>query len=758
MDPNIVSKLTKRYLALLKLGWSAIKESKLGIVGICIILAFSVMAVLAPVISPYKPSYRAPEIDLFEFRNYNKSYPAGSYLEPVVGPTTPTFSTIDGGQWIIVPTPDGIIYMDFAKSVLVNQSTPFEKGGISIAIDLQQIQLSPPLVKVIYMVPGGDYMSRFGERTRTGLIVIVADTTLAIVDPFQYPNPSCVLFREDLQFTPKWLVEDTASSGDMYSIPLESSRVDMIWGEMREGPYRYIVVASETRLVAYKVEYLQNVYGLAGSDGVPYSPMRICDLTMNVSAEPLTYVNQDSPDTSSIIVPSNNQIYVYDLDGGLKTTFDLNISGAPATVTNPMTFSRTPFPQYVFVPLRGTTRDSLITISLSDNRILNPFTPIYDGHISGRPSPSKEQYLYILYDFDAPVEGIVSRVYRMNYNGTVDEGFQGNLTVAGKEMYYVSEASRLFVVTDNGEIWYAVSAIGGSITAGFHKKINLESGTDYLVNVGALSGTKYGQLSNNEGYGLQFIGAEGKLTLFQYVGSSRAPLPPGKYASGNTYYLGTDNVGHDILTHLIYGTQVAFLVGVLSALFTVVLGTLIGLISGYYGGFMETILMRFTDIILVLPTLPIILIWSAIWGANIWMIIVILASLGWPGIARVIRAETLSLKQRPFIDAARIGGSSDMRIILKHLAPNVIPYSFLFMTLSVAGAIITEAALSFLGMGDPKAITWGIMLSTIQSSGNTLHAWWWLMPPGVAITVLSLGFYLVGRAVDEIVNPRLRKR
>jgi peptide/nickel transport system permease protein len=209
---------------------------------------------------------------------------------------------------------------------------------------------------------------------------------------------------------------------------------------------------------------------------------------------------------------------------------------------------------------------------------------------------------------------------------------------------------------------------------------------------------------------------------------------------------------------MIYGSQIAFLVGVLSAFFAVFFGTLLGLVSGYFGGLTDTLLMRFTDIILVLPTLPIVLILTAIMGPNIWNIILIIALLGWPGIARVIRAQALSLKERPFIDAARVGGSSDTKIILKHIAPNVLPFTFLYMTLLVAGAIITEAALSFLGLGDPKSVTWGIMLSTIQTSGNTLTAWWWLLPPGIAITVLSLGFYLVGRAVDEIVNPRLRRR
>jgi peptide/nickel transport system permease protein len=139
-------------------------------------------------------------------------------------------------------------------------------------------------------------------------------------------------------------------------------------------------------------------------------------------------------------------------------------------------------------------------------------------------------------------------------------------------------------------------------------------------------------------------------------------------------------------------------------------------------------------------------------------IVIILALFGWPGITRVVRAQTLSLKERSFVDAARVSGSSDTKIMLKHIAPNVLPFTFLYMTLFVAGAILTEAALSYLALGDPKTISWGNMLSTIQTSGSSLIAPWWLLPPGLAITLLSLGFYLVGRGVDEIINPRLRRR
>jgi len=250
----------------------------------------------------------------------------------------------------------------------------------------------------------------------------------------------------------------------------------------------------------------------------------------------------------------------------------------------------------------------------------------------------------------------------------------------------------------------------------------------------------------------------GETTVFQLLGTVRTPLPPGTYPSGNRYLLGTDFRGADILTQLFYGTQVAFIVGGLAAVFAVGLGTLVGLIAGFYGKIIDTLLMRTTDIFLVLPFLPIVLILAAILRPSIWVIVLVLGIVGWPGIARVIRAQILTIKERPFVDAARVSGASDLRLIFYEIAPNVLPFSFLYMSLTVAGAIITEAALSFLGLGDVTVISWGGMLSQVLTFGGALSAWWWLLPPGLAITLLSLGFYLLGRGFDEIINPRLRRR
>ena len=229
------------------------------------------------------------------------------------------------------------------------------------------------------------------------------------------------------------------------------------------------------------------------------------------------------------------------------------------------------------------------------------------------------------------------------------------------------------------------------------------------------------------------------------------------YRSGNAYWLGLDSRGRDIFSQLIWGSRIALLVGFLAAFFTVLIGMVIGLVAGYLGGRIDSVLMRFTDVILVIPGLPLIIIMASVLGSSIWNIILVIALVGWPGVARVIRAEVLSLKERPFIESARVTGAGSTRIMFRHVAPNVMPLAFLFMTFGVSGAILSEAALSFIGLGDVNTMSWGIMLYYVQNS-NALKAWWWLLPPGLAITMISLSFFLVGRAFDEIVNPRLRKR
>jgi peptide/nickel transport system permease protein len=225
-----------------------------------------------------------------------------------------------------------------------------------------------------------------------------------------------------------------------------------------------------------------------------------------------------------------------------------------------------------------------------------------------------------------------------------------------------------------------------------------------------------------------------------------------------THWLGTDFMGRDILSQLLAGARIAFMVGVSAAFMTVVLGTAIGMTAGYMGKAVDTLLMRLADIIMVMPTLLFVLMLAALFGQlNIWTIVLIIGLFRWPGVSRVIRSQTLSLKQRPFIEAARVAGASHLRIIFRHIMPNVLPLSFLYMTFRVTSAITIEAALAFLGFGDPGTVSWGMMLQWVWKTGHMFQAPYWLLPPGICISLITLSFYMLGRAMDEVLDPRLRK-
>ncbi len=224
------------------------------------------------------------------------------------------------------------------------------------------------------------------------------------------------------------------------------------------------------------------------------------------------------------------------------------------------------------------------------------------------------------------------------------------------------------------------------------------------------------------------------------------------------HWLGTDFMGRDIFSQLLAGARVAFMVGVSAAFMSVVLGTAIGMTAGYMGKLMDTLLMRTADMIMVMPTLLFVLIISSVFGQlNIWTIVLIIALFRWPGVSRMIRGQTLSLKQRPFIEAAKMAGASHSRIIFRHILPNVLPLAFLFMTFRVTSAIIIEASLAFLGFGDPGTVSWGMMLQWVWKTGYMFKAPYWLLPPGICISLITLSFYMLGRAMDEVLDPRLRK-
>jgi ABC-type dipeptide/oligopeptide/nickel transport system permease subunit len=227
---------------------------------------------------------------------------------------------------------------------------------------------------------------------------------------------------------------------------------------------------------------------------------------------------------------------------------------------------------------------------------------------------------------------------------------------------------------------------------------------------------------------------------------------------GTAYGLfGTDRQGRDIYSQLIYGTQVSLLVGLASAGISVVIGLIVGMIAGYSGGTTDEFIMRITDALLVIPNLPLLLVLVAVLGPSLFNLILVIGVLGWMGFARVIRSVILSLKERPFIEAAKAVGAGNVHIMLIHILPNIMALVYVTLAMTVPSAIVAEAALSWLGLFDPTVMSWGRILYDVQQ-GLNIDKWWWVVPPGLLISIVALSFIFIGHALDEILNPKLRQR
>jgi len=217
-------------------------------------------------------------------------------------------------------------------------------------------------------------------------------------------------------------------------------------------------------------------------------------------------------------------------------------------------------------------------------------------------------------------------------------------------------------------------------------------------------------------------------------------------------------MGRDIFSQLIYGARPALIVGFTAAFFVMVIGTLVGLFAGYYRGRLGNILMRLTDVAFGIPFIPFVIVLVAFLGPSIWNIVLSMALLLWRDTARVIRSQVLTVRKRSFVEAARVSGASDLRIILVHITPNILPLSFLYGSLAMGWAILTEAAVSFLGFGDPKAISWGYMLhDAYVSQALSRGSFGWIIPPGICIMLMVMAGFYIGRGSEEILFPRLRK-
>ncbi|MBE3001393.1 ABC transporter permease [Nocardiopsis sp. HNM0947] len=231
------------------------------------------------------------------------------------------------------------------------------------------------------------------------------------------------------------------------------------------------------------------------------------------------------------------------------------------------------------------------------------------------------------------------------------------------------------------------------------------------------------------------------------------------------YPLGTDNFGRSVLDLIIWGARVSLAVGLLATVVSVTLGTVIGITAGHFGSsggtggrIASTVLMRITDWFLVLPTLVLAVALAAVLPGGTGTIVVAIGLTVWPPTARLVRAQTLAVEARPYVERARALGGGHTHVMLWHVLPNVMPVVLAQTTLLVATSIIAESTLAFLGMGDPTTISWGGILEAARTAGAvSAGIWWYMVPPGLAIAVVALSFTLCGRAVESVINPRLRE-
>ena len=228
-------------------------------------------------------------------------------------------------------------------------------------------------------------------------------------------------------------------------------------------------------------------------------------------------------------------------------------------------------------------------------------------------------------------------------------------------------------------------------------------------------------------------------------------------APSTKHWLGTDDLGRDVWSQIIFGSRVSLAIGLITAFVTVVTGTLIGLIAGYYGGLIEEVLARIIDFFMMLPVLPLMIILAAVLGPNLWNIILVISVVSWPTTARVVRSQVLSLKERPFVEAARCIGAGNVRLMFGEIMPNVLPLMFAQAVLMITYAIYDEAILAFLGLGDPTRVSWGSMLHFAFESGVMARSPWWIGPPIASIIVLIVGFSLLGTAVTDVLTPQYKE-
>jgi len=242
--------------------------------------------------------------------------------------------------------------------------------------------------------------------------------------------------------------------------------------------------------------------------------------------------------------------------------------------------------------------------------------------------------------------------------------------------------------------------------------------------------------------------------------SAVASLDNPTWASpGGEFLMGTDHLGRSVAAQFVQGSRVSLFVGLMSTVLTIAIGSVVGIVAGFFGRWTDSVLMRLTDWFLVIPFLPLAIVLASVLGRGIWNIIFVIAITSWPSTARLVRSQVLTVKERLYVDRARALGATQAHVIRRHVLPNVAPLILASATLAVPISILTETTLAFLGLGDPTQASWGKTLEeAFQAGAISRGAWWYYLPAGLGIVAVVLAFTLFGRALEEILDPRLRDR
>lgn len=727
----------------------AFRRSPSGMFGLAIIIAFLVMAIFAPIISPYTPNQAAP--NSIQFSGDMGTIPVN--LTSIEQPVS-IVSSLGGGVGSSVVTNGVMVFNQKGQAVTYGVGiTGGNHSQLKLVINGSTYHKIPKGINSIYSVV-------YQKSVGISYVGLGNDTIYLLYSNFS------VHYKYSLGFN------ITYFSG-IFDRFLYDPYLPTLGFAVSGGNSTFLFI-EEGNYSVFTNSVTFHRFGI------------LFNTSHEVTSAPLPYLYIDH--SPCIIIPTSDGIYDYSINVTNKVTYYALSAGSEVWSQKPLLQDGTTYTvanSGIMFPDSSASVDynqgkSVIVVPTTSGEILEygrrngtmisevRLAPLIDsasGPIQGSTYESIWSGIYVTSHIEMPISFYKSGDTYVTFWNPDESNFTNLeyfVSVPGKvhgNLQFIESASLLMIPTESYAYYMDIVSPKNSSEIPI---LPLPSGSNYyplyIGNI-LLGGTS----TTIAGNYVVTITQNNSVFYESASGYKISPLPPGTYKDPITgkyynYPLGTDYEGHSILSWIVYGARMELLIGIIAAASAVFIGVFIGILSGYYGKAMDAVLMRMVDVFLSLPFLIFVILLVSLLGTSIWYVVVAIVVFSWAGIARVVRAVTLSLKTRPYVDASRATGASNGRIMTAHILPNVLPLTFFYMSTGVGGVIITEATLDFLGFGDPTVITWGMLLQFLQTTGYTLLAPWWLFPPGIAIILLSLSFYLVGRAFDEIVNPRLRRR